>query len=43
MRVALRSQGTPRQMRMSNVFEPMLFVTAIDPRPWRATIKLENT
>jgi hypothetical protein len=33
---ALMIQGRPRQTRMSNVFDPMLFDTAIDPLPWSA-------
>merc|ERR1711884_863428 len=36
-------QGTPKQIRMSNVFEPILFDTAIEPLPCFDTINEEKT
>lgn len=41
--MARKSQGSPRQRRMSKVLLPMLLLTAIEPLPCRETIRLEMT
>ena len=37
------SQGIPRHSKISNVLEPMLLETAMEPLPLRETIRLEMT